>query len=89
MIFISDGNGNVFFILFPPPRCEYKIIFKLLSGLYIGRAEKAFSYFSLPSCVFIMIFSAGPHSGLRNFFSNQDTVLPLLVGVEAQLHLQR
>lgn len=73
-----------FFILFPPPRCDYKIIYKLLRGLHIGRVGRAFSYFSLLFCVFTKIFSAGPYSGLRSFFSSPDTVLPLLVGIEAQ-----
>lgn len=74
----------LFFILFPPLRCEYKITYKLPRGVHIDRVGRAFSYFALLFCLFAKIFSAGPLSHLRNFFSSPDTVLPLLVGVGAQ-----
>lgn len=51
MIFISDGNGNVF-VLCPPPKYEYEIIRKLLRDLHIGRVGRAFICILLLSYVF-------------------------------------
>lgn len=82
MIFISDGNGIFFSFYFPLSDVNIKS-FTSCQGVYI-LTELGEPSATLLFCLFAKIFSAGPLSHLRNFFSSPDTILPLLVGVGAQ-----